>query len=113
MELPESVKQALQEPACGGMPLLHPHARLPVSWRGLQVGNHFPQDLESIALFSLALSVSLEKSSSVDNLILILFCGILFPPPSFGSLIFLQSVLKCHDSATYYGSFPCILLRTQ
>lgn len=61
MELPESVKQALQEPACGGMPLLHPHARLPVSWRGLQVGNHFPQDLESIALFSLALSVSLEK----------------------------------------------------
>lgn len=48
----------------------------------------FPQDLESVALFSLAFCVSVEKSSSVDNVILILFCGILFPP-RFGSLFFL------------------------
>ena len=100
MKLPENVKQALQDPTCGDVPLLHPHARLPLSWRkSYRLEIIFPQDLESVALYSLALSVSVEKSSSVDNLILILFCGILFPP-LFGSLFFLQCVLKCHDSAT-------------
>lgn len=78
MKLAENVKQALQDPACGDVPLLHPHARLPFSWRkSYRLEIIFPQDLESVALFSLAFCVSVEKSSSVDNVILILFCGLI------------------------------------
>ena len=99
MKLPDGVKEALQDPTCGDVPLLRPHARLPFSWRELQVGNHFSSGFGKRCSVFFGTQCFCEKSSSVDNLILILFCGILFPP-AFGSLFFLQCVLKCHDSAT-------------